>query len=94
MFHNHTVLSRGNIMLTLAVVALAAIAFTLAFMVWEYSRQNTVLHDYIERLEQSREEMRLKIAAAERVQNNVEADKPKRRRVTPTKTSGASRAKK
>lgn len=79
MFHNHTVLSRGNIMLTLAVVALAAIAFTLAFMVWEYSRQNTVLHDYIERLEQSREEMRLKIAAAERVQNNVEADKPKRR---------------
>lgn len=79
MFHNHTVLSRGNIMLTLAVVALAAIAFTLAFMVWEYSRQNTVLHDYIERLEQSREEMRLKIAAAERVQKNAEADKPKRR---------------
>jgi len=81
-------------MLTLAVVALAAIAFTLAFMVWEYRNDNTNLQEYIERLERSREEMRLKIAAAERVQKNIETDKPKRRRVTPTKTSGASRAKK
>ena len=81
-------------MLTLAVAALAAIAFTLAAMVWEYRNDNTNLQNFIDRLERSREEMRLKIAAAERVQNNVEADKPKRRRVTPTKTSGASRAKK
>lgn len=81
-------------MLTLAVAALAAIAFTLAVMVWEYRNDNTNLQNFIDRLEQSREEMRLKIAAAERVQKNIEADKPKRRRVTPTKTSGASRAKK
>ena len=81
-------------MLTLAVVALAAIAFTLAFMVWEYRNDNTNLQEYIGGLESSREEMRLKIAAAERGQKNIETDKPKRRRVTPTKTSGASRAKK
>lgn len=81
-------------MLTLAVVALCAVGFTLSIMAWEYRNDNVNLQEHIDRLERSREEMRLKIAAAERVQKNIETDKPKRRRVTPTKTSGASRAKK
>jgi Flp pilus assembly protein TadB len=81
-------------MLILAVAALAAIAFTLAVMVWEYRNDNTNLQNLVDRLEQSREEMRWKIETTERVQKNTQADKPKRRRVTPTKTSGASRAKK
>ena len=66
MFFHHTTLLRGNIMLTLAVVALCAVGFTLSIMAWEYRNDNANLQEHIERLERSREEMRRKIKTTEK----------------------------